>query len=236
MKRIVDQEHSPDSPEHFLAELVRATPRLEPPPLQQQRILLGVKGATMGKRRRPWAAFGVAVFVLAGATLAAAAVGHLRAMNSPTPAPLPSTTASAAPMLSPQAASTRREVGSADDPAPAEAPMIAPAASSPLERPSVRLRATAPFKDGEDPAPVLEAIRALRYNGDPSRASALLAQYLKVHPHGVLAEDASALSIEAAIARHDPRSAGDLARHYLTQFPGGRYRAFATQTLQTAAP
>jgi hypothetical protein len=64
----------------------------------------------------------------------------------------------------------------------------------------------------------------------------LLAQYLKAHPHGVLAEDASALSIEAALARHDTRSAAELSRRYLAQFPSGRYRAFALQSAQTTAP
>jgi hypothetical protein len=83
---------------------------------------------------------------------------------------------------------------------------------------------------------VLEAIRALRYNGDPARAGVLLAQYLKAHPRSVLSEDASALSIEAAVARHDPRSAADLGRRYLAQFPNGRYRAFALQAAQSASP
>jgi len=82
---------------------------------------------------------------------------------------------------------------------------------------------------------VLASIKALRQNGDPARASALLSQYLRAHPRGVLSEDALALSIEAANAQHDSRSAAGLGRQYLAQFPKGRYRAFALQATQSPA-
>jgi hypothetical protein len=234
MKRLIDDEHRPGSPEHILANLVRATPHLEAPPLQKQRILVGVKRATSETRRGRLTTIATTFAVLAGAALAAAAVGHFSAANSPRPMPLASTAVAATPALSPPAPAPPPPVASAQDPAPVDIPTAV--ASAPLERPSTRLRATVPFKDGEDPAPVLEAIRALRYNGDPARASVLLAQYLKAHPRGVLAEDASALSIEAAIARHDTRAASELGRRYLAQFPGGRYRAFAAQAAQPTAP
>jgi outer membrane protein assembly factor BamD (BamD/ComL family) len=90
--------------------------------------------------------------------------------------------------------------------------------------------------DGEDPAPVLEAIRALRSRGDAALASSLLADYLRAHPRSVLSEDALALSIEAAVARHDARSAAELARRYMDQFPNGRYKAFASQTARSVLP
>jgi hypothetical protein len=51
----------------------------------------------------------------------------------------------------------------------------------------------------------------------------------------VLTEDALALSIDAAKARHDTGAAAALARRYLAQFPAGRYRAFAVQATQPAA-
>jgi hypothetical protein len=146
------------------------------------------------------------------------------------------TIASTAPVLAaPPAVDTPSEVRSADTDDPVLLPPT-PLANAPVERPSARLRTTTPFKDGEDPTLVLEGIRALRNNGDPSRAGVLFSQYLKAHPHGVLAEDASALSVEAAIARHDMRSAAELSRRYLAQFPSGRYRAFAIQSAQTTAP
>ena len=73
-------------------------------------------------------------------------------------------------------------------------------------------------------------MRALRKQGDAARAQALLDQYLKANPHGALAEDALALSIEAAAARKDPRAA-DYARRYLARYPNGRFRSVAARVL-----
>jgi hypothetical protein len=58
----------------------------------------------------------------------------------------------------------------------------------------------------------------------------LLDDYLQTHPKGQLSEDALALSIEAASAKHDPR-ATDYARRYLGRFPHGRYRDVAARAL-----
>jgi outer membrane protein assembly factor BamD (BamD/ComL family) len=73
---------------------------------------------------------------------------------------------------------------------------------------------------------VLEAVRALRKRGDAARAQVLLDEYLSENPGGALTEDALALAIEAAAARHDPR-AKDYARRYLTRFPNGRFKSVA---------
>jgi hypothetical protein len=83
---------------------------------------------------------------------------------------------------------------------------------------------------GEDPTKVAEAVRALRKQGDAAKAQALLDQYLRTNPRGALAEDALALSIEAAAARKDPRAA-DYARRYLARYPNGRFRAVAERAL-----
>jgi predicted Zn-dependent protease len=83
---------------------------------------------------------------------------------------------------------------------------------------------------GEDPTQVAEAVRALRKQGDPARAQQLLDQYLRANPHGALAEDALALSIEAAAARKDPRAA-DYARRYLARYPNGRFHRVAERAL-----
>jgi hypothetical protein len=95
---------------------------------------------------------------------------------------------------------------------------------------------TRPLAAGEDPAPLLEAIRTLRSNHDPVRAGAMLAKYLKAYPHSPLSEDALALSIEAALARHSTASSAELARRYLAQFPNGRYRLFASRAAQPNPP
>jgi hypothetical protein len=116
--------------------------------------------------------------------------------------------------------------------APASPPPASPSAvvvePPPVER-NVARAAKAPSA-GEDPAQVMEAVRALRKQGDPKRAQALLDRYLARHPRGALAEDALALSIEAALAQGDARAA-DHARRYLSRFPNGRFRALAERAL-----
>jgi outer membrane protein assembly factor BamD (BamD/ComL family) len=103
-------------------------------------------------------------------------------------------------------------------------PAPAPNDEKPVTRHAERPRA------GEDPSQVAEAVRALRKQGDPVRAQALLDQYLRQNPRGALSEDALALSIEAAAARKDPRAA-EHARRYLARYPNGRFRALAERVL-----
>jgi hypothetical protein len=73
---------------------------------------------------------------------------------------------------------------------------------------------------------VFDAMRALRREGHPERAASLLAQYLRRNPEGSLAEEALALSIEAAIVLGDPRGRS-LADKYLARYPTGRFRSAA---------
>lgn len=108
-------------------------------------------------------------------------------------------------------------------------PEPAPAAPTPEVEPSGAKRTDKP-RAGEDPSQVAEAVRALRKQGDAARAQQLLDQYLRSNPRGALAEDALALSIEAAAARKDPRAA-DYARRYLARYPNGRFRKVAERAL-----
>lgn len=94
------------------------------------------------------------------------------------------------------------------------------------------IRPAAPLHAGEDTAPVLAAMRALRRGHDPVRARVLLDTYLSGHPRGSLAEEALALSIEAAVAHNDP-DARALADRYLRLYPVGPFRTLARQTLAT---
>jgi hypothetical protein len=82
----------------------------------------------------------------------------------------------------------------------------------------------------EETAPVLAAMRALRRDGNPVRARALLDTYLKEHPTGALAEEALAMSIEAAVAHHDT-DARLLAERYAQSYPNGPFRVLAKRTL-----
>jgi outer membrane protein assembly factor BamD (BamD/ComL family) len=82
----------------------------------------------------------------------------------------------------------------------------------------------------EDPSLMVDAIQALRNDHEPGRASRLLADYLARYPRGALAEEAIALSIEAAAANHSPAAAG-FAERYLRQYPTGRFRETAEKAL-----
>ena len=86
----------------------------------------------------------------------------------------------------------------------------------------------------EDPSLVVSAIQALRQDRDPERAGRLLAAYLRTHPRGALAEEAVALSIEAADARHNP-AAATFADRYLKEYPRGRFRSVAERVLARPA-
>ena len=67
------------------------------------------------------------------------------------------------------------------------------------------------------------AMRALRVERNPVRARGLLARYLAEHPNGNLAEEALAMSIEAAVAHHDADVAA-LASRYLRVYPHGSFQ------------
>ena len=83
---------------------------------------------------------------------------------------------------------------------------------------------------GPGAALMIEAMQARRA-GDMARAARLLNEYRTKYPDGALAEEALALSIEAASAGSDG-SAAELARNYLTRFPHGRFRERVERVLQ----
>ena len=85
----------------------------------------------------------------------------------------------------------------------------------------------------DDVTQVAAALRALRQNRDPSRARALLNGYLLAHPAGVLAEEALAISIEAALAAHDS-DAPTLAARYLRLYPRGYFRSLSRDVIASS--
>jgi hypothetical protein len=108
-----------------------------------------------------------------------------------------------------------------------EAVMVATPIATPATTPAAaertdKRRAADPL----DAELLLRAFRALRSEHRPDKAEGLLAKYHNRHPDGPLGEDALALGIEAAAARHSP-NATVLAQQYLERFPGGRFRDMA---------
>jgi hypothetical protein len=253
VRRLIDEDSAEGSPNRFLADLVRATSPIEPDALQKQRMLIQVRYTRRGARARLRPS--VAVVLLASGSAAAAMVGRMASTSSWFQGSPSTERAYDAPSSPPLALAAQSGPDVVHDDVPE---MIAPPAQalrsapkrprSPLPRPETVANAVASappraapapsavVSDSEDAAQVVQAIGELRNHGDASKASALLADYLLAHPAGVLAEDALALSIEAAAARHDPSAAADYGRRYLRQFPNGRYRPVAVRASTMGEP
>ncbi|MGC4086952.1 MAG: hypothetical protein QM756_03440 [Polyangiaceae bacterium] len=73
---------------------------------------------------------------------------------------------------------------------------------------------------------VVGAMHSLRQQKRPEQAAKQLDEYMRRYPSGALAEEALALSVEAAVQRGDAR-ARDLAERYLAKYPSGRFRSAA---------
>jgi hypothetical protein len=203
-----------------LTALVASAERYQSSPFAKRhvhsRLTRALEGGASTKRRlvRPALLACAAVFVAASA----AAAGYTLLSSAKKSEPV-APVASVAPPADAQHKVTHVA------PPPAKLPAEpAPAVEQPTAKRVDKPRA------GEDPSQVAEAVRALRKQGDAARAQALLDQYLKANPHGALAEDALALSIEAAAARKDPRAA-DYARRYLARYPNGRFKSVAERVL-----
>jgi hypothetical protein len=198
-------------------------------------VLLGcgaIASAALGRARWPgWMARAYERLVPSAPRSAPAERAHARrpavaALEPALAAPdvPPTVAADVAPVPDPPPAAPRRAVASAPiadhDAATARPRRAAPAAVMPAPT--------------EDTAPVLEAMRALRLEHNPVRARALLARYLERHPNGTLAEEALAMTIEAAVAHHDG-DATALSARYLRLYPLGPFRSIARQTLAGGA-
>lgn len=128
-------------------------------------------------------------------------------------------------------------------PAPATVPQGPPATSTaPTARRAAHSRARSRDpaaavascdREPLDTAVVVDAVAALRRDQDPDRALLLLDYYLKKRPDGALAEEAMALSIEAAV-RRDQGGALTRAYKYLGHYPSGRYASYARSVTESA--
>ena len=224
MERLVEQKEASSPAEARLTDLVKAVEPVGVSDSLRQQVFARVLDRPRVSRwgallLRPAVVFGI--LLIAGATTAAT-LGRSWIVEQfrPTAAPTPP-----APPYQPAPAATRR-------PAPIAVPAPAPVAIDPapvVERTSIRAPHARPAK-GEDPSRVVAAIQALRGDGDPERAGKLLAEYLKTYPRGALAEEALALSIEAAAARKSP-AAKTFATQYLKEYPNGRFHRTAEQAL-----
>jgi hypothetical protein len=216
LQRLTETSDAASPAEARLRDLVQASGGVEVSDTAKGKIYASVlaRRQTRHAQRfvllRPAVAFGV-VLVAAGAT-AAATLGHRWMRQRGVPVAAPAAPAPVEPRARP--AAPRHEDVVAPAPAPVEIPATAPESRRP-HAPRARARS-------EDPSAVVTALEALRKQHDPDRAAKLLAGYLAAYPKGALAEEALALSIEAAVARHDP-AAMEFARRYLRAYPSGRF-------------
>jgi hypothetical protein len=246
--RLSEKRNAFDPTEEVLADLIRASEPVAVTPARKQRVLNRVllrqttRRPARSRLLRP--VFVLGVISLAGAT-ATATIGRRawierRAQTNvrpQEPIALVSRPRHAHPKAAAVAADETAEETANDT---ADELLDAPAAPSPppsratpraVRRPAHVSSRARTARSSEDPSRVFDAIQALRNERDPARASRLLAEYLARYPHGALAEEAVALSIEAAAARHSP-SAATFAERYLRDYPGGRFRHTAEQALE----
>jgi hypothetical protein len=242
VERLLEKRSSFDPAEEYLADLIRASEPVVVSPARQQRLLNRVmlrrhsRGATTSRLLRP--VFALGVLSLAGAT-AAATIGRRAWVerNAVSAAPAGDRiVAIASPSRQPRRARPM-STGQAPEapPAVAEAPPAPDRAPAHSPRHAAKVAGRVRTPASEDPSRVVDAIHALRNDHDPVRAGKLLAEYLSRYPRGALSEEAVALSIEAAAARHSA-AAAMFAQRYLRQYPNGRFRRAAEQALKQQQP
>jgi hypothetical protein len=234
MKRLRDEDAAAGDVEREAIDLLRAARPLDVSPLARARVRERLSREPAA--RMPWLLRPVVVvaFLVVGATVAGASLGVkllARRQAAETPAPA----APRAPVAVVPPAPIIVEEPAADAPAPADttpAPHARPARH--VAKAAAPAAAPAPTPT-DDPTLVASALRALRREHDPARAGALVEEYLGKWPGGALTEEAMALAVEAAAARHDARAA-EWAQRYLRRFPNGRFRDVVSRSLPAAAP
>jgi hypothetical protein len=231
--RLVDASHDAPGEAAWVraraVELVQSLDPFQAPKSRKQRVLLSL-GHGWVRRGAMWlqpvtmGALLIGSGAIASAALTSWPARIARSWHSTSPARPPAARAMVTNKL-PAADSIRPPVASKIDSkiAPAPPPALVRRTEAHSRHPSF----AAP---SDDPSLLIEATRVLRVDRDPKLARALASRYLERQPAGALADEALAISIEAAVEHHDP-DAPALARKYLAQFPRGAFRSLARRML-----
>jgi hypothetical protein len=234
VERLIESNGSSTAAEAELAQLVEAC---EPVGISEARKRQSLSAVySRHHERRRTVRFGLRTAMAAGVLMVAgaatAAVFGVRwRMPALRPAPMAAASAPASTRIG--RARARAELAPIAELELTAAPEAQPEVAT-LPPPIHRARPRRSQEKSEDPALVVSAIQALRQDHDPDRAGRLLAAYLKTNPRGALAEEAVALSIEAADARHNPAAAA-FAERYVNEYPHGRFRSVAERVLARPA-
>jgi hypothetical protein len=226
--RLIDRKGPPVGAEAELAGLVEACEAVRISAARKAYSLNAIYARHHERRRsvRFTTRFAMAAGVLLAAGAATAAAFGVRFRSEPAP---PATLALAPAPIPHHLARAPRPAAPIAAPAPpveAAPPAVEPSPSARFHHAQLH----AHLVKSEDPSLVVSAIQALRQDHDPDRAARLLAGYLRTYPRGALAEEAVALSIEAADARRSP-AATAFAERYLREYPNGRFRQTAARVL-----
>jgi hypothetical protein len=244
--RLIDEAHvaSGDAVgggiDPWAVDLLRAAGPYRAPPGRKQRVQLSLgKAASRRPPRLLLRPVIVAGVLVGGGAFASAALGHwpgwmTRAYERllPRPTQVAKTSFAEARGRGHRAEASLAEAAppAGEMPAPPATLAPGPVAAALRDPPaSPRQRRMAVAAAPEETSDVLDAMRALRKDRNPVRARVLLARYLDRHPAGTLAEEALAMSIEAAVAHHDADAAA-LGARYLRLYPTGPFHALAVQT------
>jgi hypothetical protein len=228
-------------------ELLRAQGRYEPPLGQKQRVTARLLAQGAPARRARWVSAPVVIALClcaAGASAAAGgwvtrgyqvladSLGNQHSAQAAAPhraAPKPQR---ARPVSDHAEAPSVALVPSAETEVPSKPTALPPPTPrvdvTPTASPPSRVvpRAGEARSAAEASNLVVGAMRALRQEGRPDSAAKQLDEYMRRYPSGALAEEALALSVEAATQRGDAH-ARELADRYLARYPSGRFRRAA---------
>jgi hypothetical protein len=233
LDRLVDDSRARSGHAHGVrmqaVALVESMDPFQPPIGQKQRLLLRLGRGSVGRRHTWLRPVVVGALLIGSGAIAAAALtnwpawllGSCRTLITPRSDSSPAERAQAA-----------RAGVAPDSPAAEPIPSTAQRRPTVVHRLSVEVHSRRPLVEApsDDPSLVVDATRALRVDRDPKLARVLASRYLERYPGGALAEEALAVSIEAAIDHHDAEALA-LSARYLLQFPGGSFRGLAERTL-----
>jgi hypothetical protein len=231
-----------ETPHRAALELLRAATQYEAPPGRQRRVRLALDRTTASPRRWLLQPAVIVAVLIGGAAASRGALGRwpawvTRAYERLVPNPSVPAAGGANDRGGHQRVRTAAaKLAKLDQQRPATAAAaidgVTPPAVGPARRldppATTRARHPATSAGADDTSLVLSAMRALRREHDPATARTLLAAYLDRYPNGTLAQEALAMSIEAAVA-HGDRDADLLAQRYLRLYPDGPFTPAARQ-------
>jgi hypothetical protein len=224
MERLRDQGTSSDPIVARAADLLSAVPPIDaermgrpprlPPAQAARRGVTGLRLALVGA-------------VTLATVVAAAAAGAHRAGLFGTPRgnaeAIADSPAPVSPIAPPSARQALAPAPTAAAPEAARVESAAPSLPSPHRSSAETPHEAVITPSGGESVLMVQAVRALRHDNDPTRAQALAEEALRRYPKGPQVEEAMVLSMEAAAARGDAAGAQRAAERYLARFPSGRF-------------